>query len=107
MRASLYVAAIHRQGRNSTVDSSVFWCARNARSKSGWPVVAGALIWYLPRARPTSQVAITSSSTLSSVINAAGEAGFMAGFQAGDGRHSSAYLAAMARVLVPLPDTDF
>src|SRR6185437_3803100 len=64
------LAASHSVGRNITVCSSVFICTRLARSNAGWPLVAGALIPYLPRAWPTTHMVPNSKSTVSSVTRA-------------------------------------
>src|SRR5450631_1276033 len=66
----LYRAASQRAGRNTTEFSSVFICTRNARSKAGWPVVAGAAMACAARARPTSTATPISRRRLSSVMMA-------------------------------------
>lgn len=47
--------------------SSVFMCTRKWRSKISWPVVAGAAIWYLARALPTSRPSQRNSSNINTV----------------------------------------
>src|SRR5690349_11391985 len=53
-RGLTYAAKIQTDGMKMTRFSSVLMWTRYVRSKSGWPVVAGAATPYFVRAKPTS-----------------------------------------------------
>src|ERR1700761_2284802 len=65
-----YIDASQSTGRNITLASSVFIWMRQARSKPGCPLIAGAFTPYRVRALPTSHKVANCSNTLSKVTRA-------------------------------------